>query len=72
MAANTIGNPRKGSLCWDALVVVATVTVTGVEPEVEGTATEPGLIVQVVPAGAPEHAKVTVPLNVPTEPSPRL
>src|ERR1700743_330478 len=66
------GNPRKGSVCRDALVAVATVTVTGVVLPAGEKGIEFGLIEQVVPVGAPEHANVAVPLNVLTLVSPRL
>lgn len=59
----TIGNPRKGSLCKAALVVVATVTVNGTLVVVAESVTPAGLIEQVVPAGAPEQVRATVPLN---------
>jgi hypothetical protein len=64
MAPKNIGTPRKGNLCRAALVVVVTVTVNGRVGVAGVSVTEAGLMEQVVPAGAPEHANVTVPLKV--------
>ena len=61
--ANTIGNPRNGNLCSEALVVVVTVTVKGALVVVEESETEVGLIVHVVPAGAPVQVRATAPLK---------
>ena len=62
--AKITGIPRKGTCLRPALVVVATVTVK--EPPLAGCvmATDEGFTEQVVQAGAPEHASVTVPVKV--------